>query len=120
MFIFPDAGLKDTPVFRGPNIGEPPRSEKMTRDLDGRVMIKLGDNITTDHIMPAGARLKYRSNVPTYAEFVFEKVDPSFSRRCLENKTKGFTTSSWRASPTARDPAASMPPCARCTWGSRR
>jgi aconitate hydratase len=89
MFIFPDAGLKDTPVFRGPNIGEPPRSEKMTRDLAGRVMIKLGNNITTDHITPAGARLKYRSNVPTYAEFVFEKVDPSFSRRCLENKKIG-------------------------------
>ena len=89
MFIFPDAGLKDTPVFRGPNIGEPPRSEKMTRDLVGRVMIKLGNNITTDHITPAGARLKYRSNVPTYAEFVFEKVDPSFSRRCLENKKIG-------------------------------
>jgi len=89
MFIFPDAGLNDTPVFRGPNIGEPPRSEKMTRDLVGRVMIKLGNNITTDHITPAGARLKYRSNVPTYAEFVFEKVDPSFSRRCLENKKIG-------------------------------
>jgi aconitate hydratase len=52
-------------------------------------MIKLGNNITTDHITPAGARLKYRSNVPTYAEFVFEKVDPSFSRRCLENKKIG-------------------------------
>jgi aconitate hydratase len=89
MFIFPDAGLKDTPVFRGPNIGEPPRSEKMTRDLSGRVMIKLGNNITTDHITPAGARLKYRSNVPKYSEFVFEKVDPLFSRRCLENKSKG-------------------------------
>jgi aconitate hydratase len=89
MFIFPDAGLKKTPVFRGPNIGEPPRSEKMTRDLSGRVMIKLGNSITTDHITPAGARLKYRSNVPKYSEFVFEKVDPSFSRRCLENKKKG-------------------------------
>jgi len=89
MFIFPDAGLKKTPVFRGPNIGEPPRSEKMTRHLSGRVMIKLGNSITTDHITPAGARLKYRSNVPKYSEFVFEKVDPSFSRRCLENKKKG-------------------------------
>lgn len=90
MFVFPDAGLKDTPVFRGPNIGEPARSEKMTRDLAGRVMIKLGNNITTDHITPAGARLKYRSNVPKYAEFVFEKIDPVFSKRCLANKTKGI------------------------------
>ncbi len=90
MFIFPDADRRTSTVFRGPNIGEPPRSEKMTRDLSGRVMIKLGDNITTDHITPAGARLKYRSNVPKYAEFVFENVDPSFSRRCLENKGKGI------------------------------
>jgi aconitate hydratase len=89
MFIFPSGQIDDTPVFRGPNIGEPPRSAKMTANLDGRVMIKLGDNITTDHITPAGARLKYRSNVPKYAEFVFENIDPLFSRRCLENKSKG-------------------------------
>jgi aconitate hydratase len=89
MFIFPTEALKATPVFRGPNIGEPPRSEKMTQELAGCVMIKLGDNVTTDHITPAGARLKYRSNVPKYAEFVFETVDPLFSRRCLDNKSKG-------------------------------
>jgi aconitate hydratase len=89
MFIFPDADRKTSTVFRGPNIGEPPRSEKMTRALSGRVMIKLGDNITTDHITPAGARLKYRSNVPKYAEFVFENVDASFARRCLANKSQG-------------------------------
>lgn len=90
MFIFPAAALKETPIVRGPNIGEPPRSEKMVPRLSGRVMIKLGDNITTDHITPAGPRLKYRSNVPRYAEFVFEHVDPSFAGRCLENKSKGI------------------------------
>lgn len=89
MFIFPDAEAKNIQVLRGPNIGEPPRSEKMAPALSGRVMIKVGDNITTDHITPAGARLKYRSNVPKYAEFVFENLDPSFSRRCLENKSRG-------------------------------
>jgi aconitate hydratase len=90
MFLFPDAGAKDAPVLRGPNIGEPPRSEKMIPALSGRVMIKLGDHITTDHITPAGARLKYRSNVPKYAEFVFENIDPLFFRRCLENKGQGI------------------------------
>jgi aconitate hydratase len=90
MFIFPAAELKQTPIFRGPNIGEPPQCEKMVPALSGRVMIKLGDNVTTDHITPAGARLKYRSNVPRYAEFVFEQVDPSFAGRCLENKSKGI------------------------------
>ena len=52
-------------------------------------MIKVGDKITTDHIMPAGARLKYRSNVPKYAEFVFEGVDAAFSKRALEHKKAG-------------------------------
>jgi aconitate hydratase len=89
MFIFPGAETKNVQVLRGPNIGEPPRSEKMAPAFTGRVMIKLGDHITTDHITPAGARLKYRSNVPKYAEFVFENIDPSFSRRCLENKAQG-------------------------------
>ena len=55
----------------------------------GAVTLKVGDKITTDHIMPAGARLKYRSNIAKYAEFVFEGVDPTFSRRSLENKAKG-------------------------------
>ncbi len=54
------------------------------------VTIKVGDKITTDHIMPAGARLKYRSNVPKYAEFVFEGVDPSFSQRAAENRERGI------------------------------
>lgn len=89
MFIIPDDANKETLIFRGPNIGEPPRSEKMTETLSGEVMIKLGSNITTDHITPAGARLKYRSNVPRYAEYVFENIDPTFSTRCLKNKTAG-------------------------------
>ncbi|MCU0559745.1 MAG: aconitate hydratase [Desulfobacterales bacterium] len=90
MFIFPDPARRAEPILRGPNIGEPPRSDPMAQGLSGRVMIKLGDNVTTDHITPAGARLKYRSNVPRYAQFVFEHVDPSFAGRCLENKSKGI------------------------------
>lgn len=90
MFIVADESMKDTPIFRGPNIGEPPHSDKMIETLAGQVMIKLGDNITTDHITPAGARLKYRSNVPKYAEYVFENVDATFAGRCNENKTAGI------------------------------
>jgi len=52
-------------------------------------MLKVGDKITTDHIMPAGSRLKYRSNVPKYASFVFEPIDPTFPTRCLKNKGEG-------------------------------
>ncbi|MCU0663091.1 MAG: aconitate hydratase [Myxococcota bacterium] len=89
MFIFPSQQARSTEIARGPNIGEPPRNEPMPASLEGQLTIKVGDKITTDHIMPAGARLKYRSNVPTYAKYVFENVDGTFSSRCLENKAKG-------------------------------
>ena len=56
------------------------------------MQLKVGDNITTDHIMPAGARLKYRSNVPKYAEYVFEPVDPGFAARALQDKGRGRHT----------------------------
>jgi aconitate hydratase len=62
----------------------------MPESLGAEVVIKLGDNITTDHITPAGQRLKYRSNIAKYSEFVFENVDATFSRRCLENKRRGL------------------------------
>jgi aconitate hydratase len=76
-------------IYRGPNIGEPPRLHALPNDFIGDVLLKLGDKITTDHIMPAGSRLKYRSNIPKYAEFVFEGVDATFSNRALETKKKG-------------------------------
>jgi aconitate hydratase len=76
-------------VYRGPNIGDPPAAEPLPDAIRGVVAIKVGDKITTDHIMPAGSRLKYRSNIPKYAEFVFEGVDAAFSRKALENKGTG-------------------------------
>jgi len=80
------------PVFRGPNIGDPPYTEPLMDEIRGVIGLKVGDKITTDHIMPAGQRLKYRSNVPVYSEFVFEGVDPEFSKRSLKNKEKGSYT----------------------------
>jgi len=59
-------------IIKGPNIGPPPSGEPMEDSLSGKVTLKVGDKITTDHIMPAGVRLKYRSNIPKYSEFVFE------------------------------------------------
>lgn len=76
-------------IYRGPNIVPPTPNVAMPQEIKGEVTIKLGDKITTDHIMPAGQRLKYRSNVPKYAEFVFEPVDSTFSKRALENKKQG-------------------------------
>ncbi len=89
MFIFPPADRSNIEITRGPNIGDPPKNTKLKELLEGYATIKVGDKITTDHIMPAGARLKYRSNIPAYSKFVFEGVDPSFSERCIENQDRG-------------------------------
>ena len=69
-------------VLRGPNIRPVPTGRPVDDCIDAELTLKLGDNITTDHIMPAGARiLPYRSNVPKISEFCFEVVDPSFPKR---------------------------------------
>ena len=89
--ILPPADKPDEiTVFRGPNIGDPPKTDALPDRIKGLVTIKVGDKITTDHIMPAGSRLKYRSNIPKYAEFVFEGVDAQFSKKALENKKAGL------------------------------
>ena len=77
-------------IVRGPNIGAAPSNEEYPMSLDGVVAIRLEDKITTDDIMPAGGRLKYRSNIPKYSEFVFERRDSTFSSRAMENKKKGL------------------------------
>jgi aconitate hydratase len=92
MFIFPKDADKNVEIVRGPNIGAPPVNDKMPDEIKGIIGIKVGDKITTDHIMPAGARLKYRSNVPKYAEFVFENIDPTFPKRAMDAKKKGLHT----------------------------
>lgn len=89
MFLYRDTagkGVKGAKIVRGPNIATVPKGEPLAKDLKGVVAIKVGDKITTDHIMPAGARLKYRSNVPEYSKYVFEPCDPAFHDRCLANK----------------------------------
>jgi aconitate hydratase len=76
-------------VCRGPNIGEPPVNGPMPEEIRGTVAIRVGDLVTTDHIMPAGSRLKYRSNVPKYSEFVFEPLDKDFCRRATALRDQG-------------------------------
>ncbi len=89
MFIFPPKSGSDVDIVRGPNIGEVPVNEGLPEKFDGEAVIKVGDQITTDHIMPAGQRLKYRSNVAKYSEFVFENTDPEFAKRAAANRDKG-------------------------------
>ncbi len=69
-------------VLRGPNIKEFPKSKAFSDTLDAKLVLKVGDNITTDHIMPAGAKiLPYRSNIPHLSKFCFEVCDPTFPER---------------------------------------
>jgi aconitate hydratase len=76
-------------IYRGPNIGDPPSSEPMKDKITGEVTIKVGDQITTDHIIPAGSKMKYRSNVPKYSEFLFEVVDSNFYQRAKKIRDSG-------------------------------
>jgi aconitate hydratase len=75
-------------VFRGPNIGTPPHLTPLPKALRAGVAIKVGDKVTTDHIIPAGSVSRYRSNVPKSSDFIFVNVDPLFVQRCKDNKKK--------------------------------
>ena len=75
----------DGEVLRGPNIKEFPKSKPFTDSLTAEIVLKVGDNITTDHIMPAGAKiLPYRSNIPYLSNFCFEVCDPEFPVRAKQ------------------------------------
>src|SRR5687768_2713650 len=85
MIVPPAEDPETVEVLRGPNIRPLPINDPMEQDLGGKVLLRVGDNITTDHIMPAGAKvLPLRSNIPAISEYVFEKVDPSFATRAKE------------------------------------
>jgi len=89
MILRPDKIQTKVEIYRGPNIGAPPANSPLPDTISGTVTIKVGDKITTDHIIPAGARMKYRSNIPKYSEFVFENVDASFAKRAMTLKNAG-------------------------------
>ena len=76
---------------KGPNVVSLPEFETLPQSLDLPVLLKVGDDISTDEIMPAGSRiLPYRSNIPKISEFVFEQVDESFFDRAMEHQDNGF------------------------------
>lgn len=77
-------------ILRGPNIGEPPSNIALPEIISAKVTIKVEDKITTDHIMPAGPYLKFRSNVPKYSQYVFSPVKPDFAEQCKENVGHGY------------------------------
>lgn len=76
----------NTQVIYGPNIKPLPENKPLADAIKAKVMIKVGDNITTDHIIPAGAKiLPYRSNIEKISEFCFSQIDKQFAARCKEN-----------------------------------
>ncbi|MCX7920436.1 MAG: aconitate hydratase [Clostridia bacterium] len=86
LVVAPAAECADVEVVRGPNIKPFPVNKELTEKVEGKVLIKVGDNITTDHIMPSNAKLlPYRSNVPYLAEFCLTPCDPEFPKRAKEN-----------------------------------
>ncbi|HEX7586499.1 MAG TPA: aconitate hydratase [Patescibacteria group bacterium] len=82
MIIPPTRSGQKIKIIRGTNIKPLPLAAKMPSDLKGKILLKVSDNITTDHIMPAGAKiLPLRSNLPAISQYVFAPIDPHFASR---------------------------------------
>lgn len=87
IFPLPAEEAAKVELVSGPNIVPFPEFEQLPEDLSVEVILKTGDNISTDAIMPAGSKvLPYRSNIPAISQFVFEQLDPGFAERA---KAKG-------------------------------
>ncbi len=72
-------------IMYGPNIKPFPKTEALPEEITAKAVLKVGDNITTDHIMPAGAKiLPYRSNIPHLSQFCFRQCDENFAEHCKE------------------------------------
>jgi aconitate hydratase len=83
--IFPSPELKATEVVRGPNIKPLPELKPLPDALEAEVVLKVGDNISTDAIMPAGNRiLPLRSDIDAISAFIFFQLDPDFAKRCKQ------------------------------------
>ena len=97
-------------ILRGPNIKEFPTTDKLPENINAKALLKVGDNITTDHIMPAGAKiLPYRSNIPYLSNFCFGVCDKEFPNRCKENKKGIIIGGSNYGQGSSREHAALVP-----------
>ena len=87
----PEDEAQNMELEKGPNVVSLPEFEPLAQSFDLPVLLKVGDDISTDEIMPAGSRiLPFRSNIPKISEFVFEQVDESFFDRAMEHQDNGF------------------------------
>ena len=97
-------------VLRGPNIKPFPETSKLENRIEANLTLKVGDNITTDHIMPAGAKiLPYRSNIPYLSKFCFAVCDESFAQRALEAKSSIIVGGTNYGQGSSREHAALVP-----------
>ncbi len=82
--IVPPSENADIKIIRGPNIKPLPEFDPLPEEITATVLLKVGDNITTDHIMPAGSHiLPLRSNIPSISQYVFNSIDPEFPQKAL-------------------------------------
>jgi len=90
MIVPPAPEVEEVEIIRGPNIKPLPQFEPLPDVLEGEILLKLSDNITTDDILPGGAKiLPLRSNIPAISRYVFARTDPEFVSRA-EEKGGGF------------------------------
>jgi aconitate hydratase len=112
MIMMRASNPENVQVIRGPNIRPIPIKNELPQELTGEVLIKVGDNVTTDHIMPAGPKiLPLRSNVEAIAEHVFESLDPTFVKRAKEKKGGLIVGGENYGQGSSREHAAMAPMC---------
>jgi aconitate hydratase len=108
--IFPSEELRRTEVVRGPNIKPLPELEPLPDTLGAEVVLKVGDNISTDAIMPAGNRvLPFRSNIEAISEFVFSQIEPEFAKNCRARGTVVVVGGEYYGQGSSREHAALAP-----------
>ena len=101
---------KSLEILRGPNIKPFPTTYPLENNIEAKLTLKVGDNITTDHIMPVGAKiLPYRSNIPFLSKFCFAVCDETFAQRALENKSTIIVGGSNYGQGSSREHAALVP-----------
>ncbi len=105
-----EAEAQHLEILRGPNIKKFPESIPQQDSIQAELILKVGDNITTDHIMPAGAKiLPYRSNIPFLSQYCFEVCDPSFPERAKAAKQSMIVGGSNYGQGSSREHAALVP-----------
>ncbi|HBD93333.1 MAG: aconitate hydratase [Spirochaetes bacterium GWF1_31_7] len=110
MIIPPSNDPNSITIKRGPGIKPLPEQNELPASIDATVIIKTGDNITTDHIMPAGAKvLPFRSDIPKISEFVFERLDPDFHKKAKAAKTGVIVAGENYGQGSSREHAALAP-----------